>query len=369
MNRIPTGNLVDDLNMKESSLLINIQFLRFVAAFLVVLFHAIPLSFPEPDNLFLAIVRSVGFSGVDLFFVISGFVIWHTTSNFTGSQPAWRYLRKRFLRIYLGYLPFFIIAWIIYSVYPTSPSGHSHMVASALLLPIPINQRLIPVSWTLTFELLFYLQFFFLVFAAPVFRVRILISVFVGLLLINLVGVTFFDFYSKDYLANNPFHTRILYSPYTLEFVAGALIAANAHRVKPNSWPAWLILFLLLSTLGSLLNLGTLGWTMQFGIHLFQRVAVFGSAAVAIILAAIALEKNGNQLFPKFSLLFGGASYSTYLAHTLIIFLYPKLFSGLQLAPAVEFSFVIVLVYVYSLPHYLILEKPLYRSAVRTLVG
>src|SRR5437868_7137127 len=80
-------------------MLVYIQVLRFLAAFAVVAFHAwgvAPEGYKVPDN-FVSFVLSWGGRGVDLFFVISGFIIFYATHR--ANQDAGEFLRRRVGRI------------------------------------------------------------------------------------------------------------------------------------------------------------------------------------------------------------------------------------------------------------------------------
>ena len=75
-------------------MLVYIQVLRFLAAFAVVAFHAwgvAPEGYKVPDN-FVSFVLSWGGRGVDLFFVISGFIIFYATHR--ANQDAREFLQK-----------------------------------------------------------------------------------------------------------------------------------------------------------------------------------------------------------------------------------------------------------------------------------
>ena len=80
-------------------MLVHIQVLRFFAALAVVAFHALgipPAGFEVPESA-ISFVLSYGGRGVDLFFVISGFIIFYAThgANLTPAQ----FLRRRLERI------------------------------------------------------------------------------------------------------------------------------------------------------------------------------------------------------------------------------------------------------------------------------
>src|ERR1700709_215912 len=81
--------------MLERPMLVHIQILRFLAALAVVAFHALgapPKGFEIPDSA-LTFALSYGGRGVDLFFVISGFVIFYATHS-SKLTPA-DFLRRR----------------------------------------------------------------------------------------------------------------------------------------------------------------------------------------------------------------------------------------------------------------------------------
>ena len=81
-------------------MLINLQLLRFLAALPVIAYHTAPhiwASGESRDGL-LQTIQLFGFGGVDIFFVISGFIMWHTTLDDRGPADAWRFLRRRAAR-------------------------------------------------------------------------------------------------------------------------------------------------------------------------------------------------------------------------------------------------------------------------------
>src|SRR3954468_22220445 len=88
-------------------MLVYIQILRFLAALAVVAFHALglaPKGFELPESV-VSLALSYGGRGVDLFFVISGFIIFYTMQNAALTPAA--FLRRRLERIVPLY--FFVI--------------------------------------------------------------------------------------------------------------------------------------------------------------------------------------------------------------------------------------------------------------------
>src|SRR5689334_16478116 len=94
----------------------SIQILRGVAALLVVCNHAIVVqaNFPEamtgPFFPAMPALRNAGAMGVDLFFVISGFVMAHSIAASHRAQTATEFLRNRAIRI----LPLF---WLLSAIF------------------------------------------------------------------------------------------------------------------------------------------------------------------------------------------------------------------------------------------------------------
>ncbi len=98
-------------------MLTNIQFLRFVAALLVVFYHTsnhVRMTGVD-QGVFFEIAEAVGFAGVDIFFVISGFIMFHTTKKTTGALSMVEFLKRRMARIFSGYWPFFFLAMGIFA--------------------------------------------------------------------------------------------------------------------------------------------------------------------------------------------------------------------------------------------------------------
>ena len=206
-------------------MLVNVQFLRFIAAALVVLYHAdshLRSTGASPGALF-SFAEAVGFAGVDIFFVISGFIMAHTTAGDAGPSDASAFARRRIARIYSGYWPFFLLALGRFGWLAPERLSEASLVRSAILWPA--NVLLIAVSWTLVFEMVFYLLYSLLILLPT--RQRNHVTV---LLLLGFVAwATYAQFvrgaYRPGALETITLAEYYLLSPYTIEFLAGALLA------------------------------------------------------------------------------------------------------------------------------------------------
>jgi peptidoglycan/LPS O-acetylase OafA/YrhL len=127
--------------MKEKlNLFYSIQALRYFAAILVILFH-------------LGINKS-GYKGVDLFFVISGFVVFYRYNGAAGLNAGKRrqFFVNRVTKIFLLY-------WVALLVwYFAEPFVLNEGTIKTIFL-IPGHEAILPVSWSLSYELYFYTAF------------------------------------------------------------------------------------------------------------------------------------------------------------------------------------------------------------------
>jgi peptidoglycan/LPS O-acetylase OafA/YrhL len=352
-------------------MLINIQFLRFVAAMLVVFYHSsahLRSAVPEQGALF-AISEGIGFAGVDVFFVISGFIMAWTTREASGRGEAFLFLRRRFARIYSGYWPFFLIALALFAWANAAHFERSELWRSAFLWPT--NHLLLAVSWTLIFELYFYCCYTVLIALPMRARNAILIAAFAGVCIWSVFSQFLREAYAPGNLEYISLAEYYMASPYMAEFLAGALLAIWLVR-RPQG-PAWVWLlggvFLFLS--GAWWNQHFFDGHIEQGYWVFYRVLVFGIPSVMMLFGLVRLENRGISAPIRFSLLAGGASYAIYLSHTLILTLTQRLgfndWAGTLPVTGSRLSFIILsgVILAYSILHYRIIERPLHKLFLR----
>src|SRR4051794_11446134 len=199
-------------------MLVYIQILRFFAALAVVAFHALglaPKGFEVPESA-LSLALSYGGRGVDLFFVISGFIIFYTTQGATLTPAG--FLRRRVERIvplYFFVIFGFILLAIALPAIFAAPGWYTprHILKSLAFISFTDGEPpVIAVGWSLEYEMYFYLAVALLMaLTREVWRNIVLI---LSLLAIvgQLPGV-------RGWLGNYAFFT----DPMILEFVLGVI--------------------------------------------------------------------------------------------------------------------------------------------------
>ncbi len=203
---------------------ISIQVLRAVAALLIVILHA----FHDAETL----VQSSGVrfsapdlplsAGVDLFFVISGFVMMVASRNlFEASGGYAVFLKRRIARIVPLYWMvtslFLIIARLKPDVLNSSFPSIAEITKSYAFIPYfkaadGLVQPIYKLGWTLNYEMMFYIAFA-LVIALPMRTALVTLSL--GFAALVLAGIM---------LAPSPGALAFWTAPIILEFVAGMWI-------------------------------------------------------------------------------------------------------------------------------------------------
>jgi peptidoglycan/LPS O-acetylase OafA/YrhL len=278
----------------------NIQALRALAAFMVVCVHlqALALLAGAPAN-----ATDAGNAGVDLFFVISGFIMVFTTGR--KPQGPLAFLGARVRRIVPLYwsvtLAVFLVALLAPRLTQNTEADLPHLIGSLLFLPVQREDGTLRptvfVGWTLNFEMAFY-ALFALGLAAP--RRWIGVGATVGVLLVAVV----WGWLVRPSAPALGFYT----TPMILEFGLGMLLGLAWPRLRLPEGPSWPPAALALAAFGLILAAPGL-WPHA------DRLFAFGLPAAVMVAALLALERRGLSASWRWVQALGAASYAIYLSH------------------------------------------------------
>ena len=343
----------------------SLQALRGVACLLVVVYHiagaevGYGLGFnPCKPTLWF------GYAGVDLFFVLSGFIIASTCLRELG-QPSRlpQYLFRRVWRIYPTYWAALIPSVAIYAALSPqpllAPGWPAELADTLLLLPQSDVPRMLPVAWTLSYELMFYFAFA-LLFILPR-RAAIPALAAWG---IAVIGIAI-----DGHIPGNMF-ARLAVSPFILEFLAGCLLATQPIRFTTKQSIAVASIALGWCVVGSFLAFDRDAAKLPMN-HIL-RVLVFGVAAALMVLSFTAWERGGGQVRRRWLSTIGDASYSIYLVHIpfLVLATYFTLLAGMSHSRTMHYVWIAIMLVVTvgsGLLLYRFVEYPLIQLGKRML--
>ena len=349
------------------TMLVNIQFLRFAAAMLVVFYHSSAhlKSTGVEQGLLFDIFESIGFAGVDVFFVISGFIMAYTTTKDQGFDAAISFFKRRIARIYSGYWPFYFLAIAVFAWV-----GGNYLTDVAFwrsFILWPGGKSLISVSWTLIYEMFFYITFTLLIIFTMSRRTLLLVILFLGIVAWSLYSQFVRHAYDEGHLVFMSLAEAFMASPYLAEFLGGSLLSAWLCKNQTGQSWSWLIAGIVLFLAGGWVNNSLFDGRIEQGYFVFWRVLVFGSASLFMLIGLVRLEFADKTTALRFSLAAGGASYAIYLSH--ILFLTATQHLGLNdylgqfsswVGQLVFFCYAGLILY-YCIMHYRIVERPLHR--------
>ncbi len=287
----------------------NLQVLRGIAALMVVVHHIFDRAVSEHTQIFA--------SGVDLFFVISGFIMVYTTraSDPTISGFLWSRAARVIPMYWLVTTATFIAGAAGMAFFGHHQIEVSHLLQSLLFVPgFDANgaeiMPIVYVGWTLNFEMFFYGCFALTLLAGRSLSHRELLvaPIFAGVAVAAAVS----DDPILGYYSNNV----------VWEFVFGVIIAsflpvATISQGRDARIGAWLLIA------------ASVVWLLAAAAHspLEARSIAFGLPAAGIVVAALILEQLGSKISYPFLLLIGGASYSIYLLHLFVLQIIGKFMS------------------------------------------
>jgi peptidoglycan/LPS O-acetylase OafA/YrhL len=338
-------------------LLSNIQVLRAIAAYLVVSAHVLELWHIRHADMETGFSEPIGVFGVDIFFVVSGFIMARTTRGRV-IAPS-RFLWNRITRVVPLYwaitLTLYGVTLVGIKVFGMSHISVTYLARSLLFMPyVDANGVLNPypilgVGWTLNFEMFFYLVFSFVLFLNSPNRDLLVVPIFL------LTTTAYF---------NCPNQTLGFFgNTIVWEFVYGVLIA----RLTECASPARHIVVMrgLVAILAGCVVLGLGPTAYHHGLHPL-RFVYSGIPAALILYGAVDLERHSVSIKNRFAIGQGDASYCIYLLHPLVLQVSERLLAlnGLSSSKPYLFIAYILTVAVIGLIGtgvHLLVEKPLLR--------
>lgn len=286
---------------------LSIHYLRAVAALMVATYHI----FTSFAFMFTGLPYASWLKGgVDIFFVISGFVMVTSTSGRTVAPRA--FMADRIFRI----VPLY---WVATLAMMGRVSGQWELKIKSLLFIPAINPKfgkidpILEPGWTLNYEMWFYALFALTLFARERHRLPLLASLFGMLALAGALtdGGTLFQFYTRSII---------------LEFIAGMAIARFSLRAPAIAVPV--------------------GFAMMALLHgqPVDRLISLGLPATLIVAGAL----NCEEKLPDWAWarLLGSASYAIYLFHLMtlgfVIAIWPFLDGNRPLFVAIALAAILV---------------------------
>jgi exopolysaccharide production protein ExoZ len=346
----------------RSSRLILVQGLRILAALAVVLYHA------QYDAETLAARFGLSYqgstllpwpAGVDLFFVISGFIMVYTSRKLfaTGDGPR-VFLSRRIARIvpiYWGVVTvYLLLGQLVPATLNRDAPGWVEILTAYLFIPYPgphgVIHPVYPLGWTLNYEM-----FFYVVFAVALLLPRQKAILAVGAVLFGLVA---YGRFAQAMSAQVTFWS----DPIVLEFVFGMALAVLADKgcLLPRSARLGLAVTALLLLHADLIR--------PDGAFALPQVLAYGVPATMLVAAAVLGPFSTPWIAVEISVAaLGDASYALYLVHPFAIRALREVFahSGLVMTLGLQ-AFVILAVVaagILALVVWQFAEKPMTRAA------
>lgn len=247
-----------------------------------------------------------GAAGVDLFFVISGFIMVYTSEPLYGRPGGSRqFLLRRIVRI----VPLYWALSLASLIGRQGLASHAdltwaNIIGSFLFIPTtrPAGDTtpVLSVGWTLNYEMLFYVIFS----VAVLFRRRRAVAA-ATVVLLALYGAPFFF----DTPRTTPW--TVWMSSFLLEFAFGMWIGLAMREGLRFPWPA--------SAALALAGLVVMISAFANDFALLSRCMGWGGGAAAIVAAVVLADTTSPvpaMLRPLVSI--GDASYALYLLHSMV---------------------------------------------------
>ncbi|MDZ7602805.1 MAG: acyltransferase [Hoeflea sp.] len=337
----------------QSETLYPVQYLRAAAALVVMLFHVSVLS-QETWGLDPGRVDYVGAAGVDLFFVISGFIMAMIVAR-AGRFDAREYWIRRIARVAPAYWAItccvFVLAALVPSLFNSTTADITSLVASLLFVAVDTGNGttvpLLVVGWTLNYEIFFYA---IVALTAGLFSDRRLLGASGVIICLVLAGIAL--------QPTNPslaFYT----DPILLEFVFGIFIFRTWSRTGSAGLSFTPVIVFALGA-----SLLALQWERPL---VDWRAFYWGVPAAAVLYGGLGALRFRNRFLARL----GDWSYALYLTHLFVITLYIKHVipwdAMITLPWQAHYLIMTVAAFAVAGGYYTLVEKPLSRWTLQRL--
>jgi len=286
----------------------NLQYLRAIAAILVLCNHFFIKILDSPYAFITnkGFLENMGAFGVDIFFILSGFIMGHTQKE---TRDYRSFIIDRIIRIY----PPFLLAAFLYTIYAAYYEGLniSYILRNYLLSP-GVNEASYKIylypGWSLVYEMIFYLIFTVsLLFTQTKIKVIYLTIFFMSCLLIG--SNIFYPSPKRMFWVNLPYMTGDLL---LINFMAGCLLSLFYKKIKEIFSKKYFMLSIAIITFISLwINFDI---SINIRSQLYRLITIGLPSFLLVVMAISSKEINSKTLLNV-----GNSSYSIYLFHPYFI--------------------------------------------------
>lgn len=308
----------------------NIQILRAIAAIIVIAFHTVLAAekYNLPTNFFYK-VDFWGAAGVDIFFIISGFIMVYIQDK--KKRNSVEFLMDRMERI----LPlYWTLALFISFLLIVFPQGFNELTLNfetffktLFFINFLSNETpLVYVGWTLEYEMLFYLVFgLSLLIKNQKFAFLVCIAILISMVFLGLNAII-------------------------VEFIYGMMIGLLFSKYRFTIKNKYCLIMIILG-----FSLLTIEWSKEI-----SRSITWGLPSILIFIGALYLKPIKNKILE----LLGASSYSMYLVQVFSIPIFYKAISSISVFKIPQLAEVYVILCIVcsiiaGLLLYLLIEKPL----------